>query len=154
MRGARPFGGRLGIDDDGAVDAACAFLGRGDRIAFLADIDGVLDMDRPVAAGPPRHRAGLEIVAGEELHATVSAIRAQRASLSSASLRSTTSPTTMIAGLWTASRATIAPRSASNVLSARAPSSVPFSSTATGMSGATPSAINLSAMSLAVATPM
>src|SRR3546814_12423691 len=76
-RGARPFGGRLGIDDDGAVDAACAFLGRGDRIAFLADIDGVLDMDRPVAAGPPRHRAGLEIVAGEELPATVSAIRAQ-----------------------------------------------------------------------------
>src|SRR3546814_4740725 len=70
----------------------------GDRIAFLADIDGVLDMDRPVAAGPPRHRAGLEIVAGEELHATVSAIRAQRASLSSASLRSTTSPTTMKIG--------------------------------------------------------
>src|SRR3546814_2325310 len=119
MRGARPFGGRLGIDDDGAVDAACAFLGRGDRIAFLADIDGVLDMDRPVAAGPPRHRAGLEIVAGEELHATVSAIRAQRASLSSASRRSTTSPTTKIAGLWTASRATIAPRSASHVLRAR-----------------------------------
>src|SRR3546814_18161454 len=98
MRGARPFGGRLGIDDDGAVDAACAFLGRGDRIAFLADIDGVLDMDRPVAAGPPRHRAGLEIVAGAELHATVSAIRAQRASLCSASLRSPTSPPTVIAG--------------------------------------------------------
>src|SRR3546814_13674354 len=31
MRGARPFGGRPGIDDDGAVDAGCAFPGRGER---------------------------------------------------------------------------------------------------------------------------
>src|SRR3546814_12346921 len=56
MRGARPFGGRLGIDDDGAVDAACAFLGRGDRIAFLADLAGLLDMGIGSAAG--RERGG------------------------------------------------------------------------------------------------
>ena len=44
--------------------------------------------------------------------------------------------------------------SASRVRSARDPSSVPRSSTATGMSGVTPSAISLSAISGHVATPI
>src|SRR3546814_2187954 len=54
MRGTRAFGGRLGIDDIAAVDPPRAVLGRQHRLAMFADVDGVLDVERPVAAGPPR----------------------------------------------------------------------------------------------------
>src|SRR3546814_20088668 len=47
MRGARPFGGSPGIDDDRAVDSACAFLGRGDPLPLLDDIAGGIALDRP-----------------------------------------------------------------------------------------------------------
>src|SRR5690606_11463622 len=53
MRGARTFGRQLGIDDIAAVDPPCAVLGRQHRLAMFADVDGILDVERPVAAGPP-----------------------------------------------------------------------------------------------------
>lgn len=152
---ARSVGRRDRVDQIGSVDAPRAFLRAQDRLAGGADVDRLLDMARPALAAPPDDVAAGKVVARQQPHAAIpSATRAQRASLSSASESSTTSPTTMIAGLFTASRVTIGPRSASRVRSARLPTSVPRSSTATGMSGATPSAISLSAISPAVATPI
>ena len=52
------------------------------------------------------------------------------------------------------SRSTMAPRSANKVRNVRISGRVPFSSTATGRAGEPPSAINFSAMSAAVATPI
>ena len=129
-------------------------LGGEDRLALLADIDGILDMDRPAIAGPPGHRARGEIISGQQFHARYSASRARAASRSSALDISTTSPTMIRAGERTASRAIIPPMSVKMVRSARPSLRPTRSSTATGVSGESPSAINFSLMSSAVATPI
>src|SRR3546814_13689962 len=59
MRGTRAFGGRLGIDDIAAVGPPRAVLGRQHRLAMFADVDGVLDVERP---NPEERRAGKEWV--------------------------------------------------------------------------------------------
>src|SRR3546814_4628021 len=63
MRGARPFGGCFAADDIRRVDAARALLGGKDRLASLADVGGVLDMQRPVGAGPPGEKSRFQVVA-------------------------------------------------------------------------------------------
>src|SRR3989344_7443583 len=156
MRGARAFGGRFAVDDIGRVDAAGAFLGGEGRFAMLADIGGVLDVQRPVAAGPPGNEPGLQIIAREQFHTRfpVKAATPGAPRQSSASARAATLPTMMSAGLATSSRTTSSPRSVSRVRRTRASAVVPRSITATGRPGETPSAISLSAIALAVARPM
>src|ERR1044072_9982795 len=73
------------VPDPPPVAGARAGLLGQDRLAAVADIGGVLDMERPALAGPPDHRAAAQVVAGEDLHASASAALAQAASLSSAS---------------------------------------------------------------------
>src|SRR3546814_19229342 len=68
MSGARPLRGAHGVDHIAAVDAAGAFLGGQDRLAMLAGVAGVLDMYRPVAAGPPDHGPRLQVVSGQSSH--------------------------------------------------------------------------------------
>src|SRR3546814_4393013 len=60
MRGARAVGGRLGVDDIAAVDAPRAVLGRQYRLAMFADVDGVLDVERPFAARTAEHTSELQ----------------------------------------------------------------------------------------------
>src|SRR3990170_1899428 len=91
VRRARAFGGGDRLDDIGAVDVAGTFLAGEDRLAVLVDVDSIFDMARPAVAGPPDHVARREVVAGQDFHASVSAVRANAASRSSASDRSTTS---------------------------------------------------------------
>src|SRR5579859_4904178 len=146
--------GHLGVDDIGHVDAARRLLAGDQAGAGLADVHRILDMARPAFTVPPEDVAGREVVSGRDLHAHCSACFANATSRFSASLSSTTSPATMIAGLSTFSLATMPPRSARRVRIARCPGSVAFSITATGRPGSTPSAISLSAMAAALATPM
>src|SRR3546814_16365869 len=68
MSGARPLRGAHGVDHIAAVDAAGAFLGGQDRLAMLAGVAGVLDMSRPVAAGPPDHGPRLQVDSGQSSH--------------------------------------------------------------------------------------
>src|SRR3546814_940594 len=95
MRGARPLGGRLGVDDIAAVDPPRAVLGREHGFAMLADVDGILDMERPVAARPPDDSSRFQVVAGQDSHAisfkllaTPGAPRQSSASARAATLRS------------------------------------------------------------------
>src|SRR3546814_4845648 len=69
MRVARAVGGRLGVDDIAAVDAPRAVLGRQYRLAMFADVDGVLDVERPFAARPPDDSSRFQVVAGHDSHA-------------------------------------------------------------------------------------
>src|SRR3546814_168262 len=129
---AKALGRRNRLDHIRRVDPAGCFLGRGDGVAVLVHVHGFTDMRGPAAAGPPHHGPRFQIIARQYLHAfvpafspDVSTVAAQAANRSSASDNTTTSPTTMIAGLCTFSRSTRSPRSASSVRIAqigRAPS--------------------------------
>src|SRR3546814_14294298 len=129
MRGTRAFGGRLGSDDRAAVDPPRAVLGRQHRLAMFADVDGVLDVERPVAAGPPDDSSRFQVVAGQDSHAIsfkeLATPGAPRQS--SASARAATLPPMISAGLCTLSRATRSPRSVTSVRSTRAPLGGPAS---------------------------
>src|SRR3546814_8439810 len=65
MAGARSLRRIDGVDHIAAVDAARALFGGKDRLAMLAGVGGVLDMHRPVAAGPPDHGPRLQVVSGQ-----------------------------------------------------------------------------------------
>src|SRR3546814_8179793 len=106
MRGARAVGGRLGVEDIAAVDAPRAVLGRQYRLAMFADVDGVLDVERPFAARPPDDSSRFQVVAGQDSHAIsfreLATPGAPRQS--SASARAATLPTKISAGLCNFSR--------------------------------------------------
>src|SRR3546814_14918730 len=46
-----------------------ALHGRQYRLARFADVDGVLDVERPFAARPPDDSSRLQVVAGQDTHA-------------------------------------------------------------------------------------
>src|SRR5690606_8883240 len=104
MRRAHAAAGRigLGVDRIAAVDAAGGVLARENRVGLVADIDGLLDMDRPALAVPPHDPAALQIITRQYLHECASSATCSIV----ASSRAVTSPMTMRAGLLTRSRST------------------------------------------------
>src|SRR5690349_8240146 len=149
VRRAHAVGGLLAVDDVGAVDAAGGDFARHDRLRIGTRVDRVLDVERPVIAGPPGDRAGLEVVAGDDPHAAISANWA-----TATSSREVTSPMTISAGLFTRCCTTRSGRAARGPRSTRIEGRAAFSITASGMSGARPSAISFSAICGAVFTPI
>ena len=117
---------------------------------LICDIGGVLDMDRPIASSPPGDRAGLQVISGQKSHRAAS----HAVAASATSSRAVTSPITISAGLTTCSFSTRSGSPASRPRSTRISGRVPFSMTATGMSGESPSSISFSAISGAVFTPI
>src|SRR6185369_415389 len=138
------------VDDLGRDDAAGGGFARGDVAAVFADVDRVFNVQRPALAVPPGHGARFQVIPRQDLHFTASSA----ISRSSNSLRAATSPMTMSAGLFTLFFATSAARPASGPRRTRIAGRVAFSMTATGTSGARPSAISFSEIASAVATPM
>src|SRR5690606_11203422 len=140
----------LGVDRVASIDAARSVFARQDRFGLVADIDGVRHVDRPPLAVPPDDLAGLQVVAGQNLHACVSSANWATA----ASSRAVTSPMMMRAGLFTRWVSTNAGRAARDERNTRMFARAAFSITASGIEGARPSAISFSAICGAVFTPM
>src|SRR5690606_11641636 len=152
MRGTHALAGGVGlrIDRIAAVHPAGRVLARQNRIGLVTHVRGVLDVDRPSLAIPPDDLPGLQVVAGQNLHACASSANWA----SAASSRVVTSPMMMSAGLFTRCVSTSPGRAASAERSTRMFARAAFSITARGIFGERPSAISFSAIMGAVLTPM
>ena len=120
---AGAVGGQRRVDHIGRVDAARGLLGRGDRLAVRGRRRPRRRRGATSRCRSTRRRRPFpdRCPSQSSRHPLRLAVPAPPAG-SRASESSTTSPTTMIAGLTTSSRSTMSPRSASRVRIARLPS--------------------------------